>query len=208
QGAGVRSGGAGRAGGGIVSAFAFGEQSGRNGRGAALVLRGNDAGAAPALSHPCRAAPAVRGAELRGDDALAVPVGGAGRPTRGLVAARCVRAVGRRGARAPGARAGEAHGGGRVPPHLQFSGRDPEVFPERRGRAGPTRSARSGSAAGGEQAWCRAQREAGGRVRHAKFGVGTVLRVEGEGELTKLTISFPGYGLKKLMQSVAALSPV
>lgn len=49
---------------------------------------------------------------------------------------------------------------------------------------------------------------AGARVRHAKFGVGTVLRVEGEGELTKLTISFPGYGLKKLMQSVAALSPV
>jgi len=49
---------------------------------------------------------------------------------------------------------------------------------------------------------------AGVRVRHAKFGVGTVLRVEGEGDLTKLTISFPGYGLKKLMQSVAALSPV
>lgn len=49
---------------------------------------------------------------------------------------------------------------------------------------------------------------AGARVRHAKFGVGTVLQIEGEGELTKLTISFPGYGLKKLVEKMAGLSPV
>jgi DNA helicase-2/ATP-dependent DNA helicase PcrA len=48
----------------------------------------------------------------------------------------------------------------------------------------------------------------GARVRHPKFGVGTVLRIEGEGELTKLTISFPGFGLKKILESVAALSAV
>src|SRR6185312_689436 len=48
----------------------------------------------------------------------------------------------------------------------------------------------------------------GARVRHAKFGVGTVLRVEGEGDQTKLTISFPGFGLKKLLEKVAALTSV
>ncbi|HEY8055109.1 MAG TPA: UvrD-helicase domain-containing protein [Terriglobales bacterium] len=49
---------------------------------------------------------------------------------------------------------------------------------------------------------------AGARVRHAKFGVGTVLRIEGEGEQTKLTISFPGFGLKKLLEKVAGLTTV
>jgi DNA helicase-2/ATP-dependent DNA helicase PcrA len=48
----------------------------------------------------------------------------------------------------------------------------------------------------------------GARVRHARFGVGTVLRVEGEGEHTKLTISFPGFGLKKLQENIAALTPL
>ena len=62
-------------------------------------------------------------------------------------------------------------------------------------------SARSGAVSPGAL-------RSGSRVRHAKFGVGTVLRVEGEGELTKLTISFPGFGLKKLLEKMAALQPV
>ncbi len=33
----------------------------------------------------------------------------------------------------------------------------------------------------------------------AKYGRGTVLRREGDGEDTKVTVSFPGYGLKKLI---------
>jgi DNA helicase-2/ATP-dependent DNA helicase PcrA len=45
----------------------------------------------------------------------------------------------------------------------------------------------------------------GSKVRHAKFGVGTVLGAEGEGEDTKLTVSFPGYGQKKLMAQYAGL---
>ncbi|MGH9487863.1 MAG: ATP-dependent helicase [Terriglobales bacterium] len=49
---------------------------------------------------------------------------------------------------------------------------------------------------------------AGARVRHASFGVGTVLQIEGEGEHTKLTISFPGFGLRKLLEKVAGLVPV
>lgn len=45
----------------------------------------------------------------------------------------------------------------------------------------------------------------GQQVRHAKFGLGTVLRREGEGENTKLTIQFQGYGLKKLIVKYAKL---
>jgi DNA helicase-2/ATP-dependent DNA helicase PcrA len=45
----------------------------------------------------------------------------------------------------------------------------------------------------------------GSVVRHPKFGLGTVLECEGEGEDTKLTVSFPGYGKKKFMEKFAAL---
>ena len=45
-------------------------------------------------------------------------------------------------------------------------------------------------------------------VRHSKYGVGHVVRCEGEGEDSKLTISFPGYGLKKLVQKFAGLERV
>src|SRR5208283_5415032 len=37
----------------------------------------------------------------------------------------------------------------------------------------------------------------GSKVRHAKYGIGTVLECEDDGEDSKLTISFPGYGRKK-----------
>jgi DNA helicase II / ATP-dependent DNA helicase PcrA len=42
-------------------------------------------------------------------------------------------------------------------------------------------------------------------VQHPKYGRGSVLRQEGEGEDAKLTISFPGYGLKKLVAKLAGL---
>ena len=45
----------------------------------------------------------------------------------------------------------------------------------------------------------------GSYVRHAKYGRGLVLHREGAGELTKLTVSFPGYGQKKLVQKYAGL---
>jgi DNA helicase-2/ATP-dependent DNA helicase PcrA len=45
----------------------------------------------------------------------------------------------------------------------------------------------------------------GTQVRHAKYGLGTVIECEGEGEDTKLTVSFPGYGRKKLVERYAAL---
>jgi DNA helicase-2/ATP-dependent DNA helicase PcrA len=42
-------------------------------------------------------------------------------------------------------------------------------------------------------------------VRHAKYGQGLIVRVEGEGEDAKLTINFPGYGHKKLIAKYAGL---
>ena len=47
----------------------------------------------------------------------------------------------------------------------------------------------------------------GAVVQHPKYGRGTVLRQEGDGEDAKLTISFPGYGLKKLIAKMAGLKP-
>jgi DNA helicase-2/ATP-dependent DNA helicase PcrA len=45
----------------------------------------------------------------------------------------------------------------------------------------------------------------GSYVKHAKYGRGLVLRREGAGETMKLTVSFPGYGQKKLVQKFANL---
>jgi len=50
--------------------------------------------------------------------------------------------------------------------------------------------------------------QAGSRVRHPKYGYGTVVRREGEGDEAKLTISFPGSGLKKLVEKYAGLERV
>jgi DNA helicase-2/ATP-dependent DNA helicase PcrA len=45
----------------------------------------------------------------------------------------------------------------------------------------------------------------GSYVMHAKYGRGLVLRREGVGESLKLTVTFPGYGQKKLVQKYAGL---
>jgi len=42
-------------------------------------------------------------------------------------------------------------------------------------------------------------------VQHPKYGAGTVVRREGEGEDAKITVNFPGYGLKKLIARYAGL---
>ena len=46
---------------------------------------------------------------------------------------------------------------------------------------------------------------AGSHVRHQKYGTGLVLRREGSGDNVKLTVSFPGYGQKKLIEKYANL---
>ena len=46
---------------------------------------------------------------------------------------------------------------------------------------------------------------AGSHVKHEKYGRGLVLRREGTGDNVKLTVSFPGYGQKKLIEKYANL---
>src|SRR5262249_41034646 len=48
----------------------------------------------------------------------------------------------------------------------------------------------------------------GCRVRHSKYGYGTVLQREGQGDEAKLTVSFPGRGLVKLVEKFAGLERV
>jgi ATP-dependent DNA helicase UvrD/PcrA len=48
----------------------------------------------------------------------------------------------------------------------------------------------------------------GTRVRHAKYGQGLIVKREGEGENAKLTINFPGYGQKKMIEKYAGLEKV
>jgi DNA helicase II / ATP-dependent DNA helicase PcrA len=46
---------------------------------------------------------------------------------------------------------------------------------------------------------------AGDRVRHPKYGEGTVYKREGDGEDAKITVQFPRFGLKKLVEKYAQL---
>ena len=50
--------------------------------------------------------------------------------------------------------------------------------------------------------------KSGQRVKHAKYGEGTVLVREGEGDDAKLTVMFPRHGLKKLMERFANLQKI
>jgi hypothetical protein len=43
------------------------------------------------------------------------------------------------------------------------------------------------------------------KVRHPKYGEGTVYQREGEGEEAKITVQFPRFGLKKLVEKYAQL---
>src|SRR5215471_15917692 len=42
-------------------------------------------------------------------------------------------------------------------------------------------------------------------VQHPKYGTGTVVRREGEGDDAKITVNFPRFGLKKLVEKYAGL---
>ena len=48
----------------------------------------------------------------------------------------------------------------------------------------------------------------GTRVKHAKYGYGTILRTEGSGDDLKLTVSFISHGLKKMIAKYAELETV
>ncbi|MGD0965173.1 MAG: UvrD-helicase domain-containing protein [Candidatus Acidiferrales bacterium] len=67
-------------------------------------------------------------------------------------------------------------------------------YPPRQARATPTPPPRSSS-----------NPLIGARVRHSKYGVGTIIEIEGEGEDRKLTVSFQDHGAKKLVERYANL---
>ena len=48
----------------------------------------------------------------------------------------------------------------------------------------------------------------GARVRHSKYGEGTVLLREGDGEDAKVTVLFAHHGMKKLMEKFANLQKI
>ena len=46
----------------------------------------------------------------------------------------------------------------------------------------------------------------GSSVNHPKYGRGTIVRKEGDGEDAKLTVMFPGHGLKKIIAKFAGFT--
>ncbi|HEY7786688.1 MAG TPA: UvrD-helicase domain-containing protein [Pyrinomonadaceae bacterium] len=72
-------------------------------------------------------------------------------------------------------------------------------------RRGPSPERQSQSAKGQTTSDSSTDFIPGSYVKHSKYGRGLVLRREGVGESLKLTVSFPGYGSKKLVQKFANL---
>jgi DNA helicase II / ATP-dependent DNA helicase PcrA len=48
----------------------------------------------------------------------------------------------------------------------------------------------------------------GQQVRHPKYGVGAVVRREGDGDDAKITVQFAQFGVKKLVEKFAQLEKV
>jgi len=48
----------------------------------------------------------------------------------------------------------------------------------------------------------------GSRVRHPKYGEGTVFRREGDGDEAKITVQFQQHGVKKLVEKFAQLERI
>ena len=99
--------------------------------------------------------------------------------------------------------------GHRAPRRDERDGEDVPVWAARAGslssegapRLGPGRPAGSAPGLGQESAEMRP----GVKVRHPLFGVGTVLRRDGDGDDLKLTVTFAGVGAKKLVARYAGL---
>ena len=84
-----------------------------------------------------------------------------------------------------------------------FRRRDEQLGGRRPQASRPTPVARSSNPATTNQA--SGSFVPGSYVRHSKYGRGLVLRGEGSGEQTKITVNFPGYGAKKLIEKYAGL---
>jgi DNA helicase II / ATP-dependent DNA helicase PcrA len=67
-------------------------------------------------------------------------------------------------------------------------------------RSTPARAGRPEAADGGFRL--------GGQVRHARFGIGTVVSVEGQGPNARIQVNFESAGAKWLVAAYASLEPV
>jgi len=72
-------------------------------------------------------------------------------------------------------------------------------------RQSPSSARSSGPPTNDTQSTTSSEFVPGSYVRHAKYGRGLVLHREGVGDSLKLTVTFPGYGQKKLVQKYAGL---
>ncbi|MBV9679733.1 MAG: hypothetical protein JO185_25580, partial [Acidobacteriaceae bacterium] len=86
------------------------------------------------------------------------------------------------------------------PSSPKASGREGSVPPVKQVSSPPVRPPQKSSRPLGQ-----AGAKSGMTIQHPKYGRGTVLRREGDGEDAKLTISFPGYGLKKIVEKYAGI---
>jgi DNA helicase-2/ATP-dependent DNA helicase PcrA len=99
----------------------------------------------------------------------------------------------------------------RYEPDPEYSFSQDEFEHRMRGTSAPSRSSsatvtRSRSSAQPRAAKAGSNPLIGQRVRHATYGAGTIIGVEGEGEERKFTVRFSDHGTKKLMERYANLS--
>ena len=81
----------------------------------------------------------------------------------------------------------------------------PDARPGTAVKQPPARMGTPGGSAPPKSAPPRKAPRTGTTVEHPKYGTGTVVRREGEGDNAKITVNFPGFGLKKLIEKYAGL---
>jgi DNA helicase-2/ATP-dependent DNA helicase PcrA len=106
------------------------------------------------------------------------------------------------------AEAGETR---RYEPDPEYSYSQAEFLSRARGTAAPTQTAtaaprKARSSSGPRLGRKQSDPLIGQRVRHATYGAGTIIEVEGDGEDRKLTVRFSDHGTKKLLERYANLS--
>jgi DNA helicase-2/ATP-dependent DNA helicase PcrA len=101
----------------------------------------------------------------------------------------------------------------RYEPDPEYSYSEEEFTRRMRGAAAPSRSSGVTPSRTRSSAQPRLGRSAGAgnpligqRVRHATYGAGTIIGVEGDGDERKFTVRFSDHGTKKLMERYANLS--
>jgi DNA helicase-2/ATP-dependent DNA helicase PcrA len=100
-------------------------------------------------------------------------------------------------------------GNGGAPASQPTRNTEPEPKPQAKPAAAPVAAPkpqpRPAPAFGGKAVRTTSGISAGVVIKHPVYGRGTVLRREGDGEDAKLTISFPGHGLKKIVEKYAGI---